>query len=168
MKNVSRLTALILSSLVAAATPVWAKEDPLEKAPKAVQQVVKIYLDQRLGGGKVVRLQVVEREKQKIYTVDLTGKNGKKMSLSLTPPGKILRDVIRPAEKIIPLKDAPQGLREVLEVLRKERKVKSVAELEGGKSAGHKVYKITLTAKDGTESFLRISSPGKVLANPED
>jgi hypothetical protein len=168
MKNVSHLTAMILTSLLAAATPVAAKEDPLEKAPKAVQQVVRTYIDQSFGGGRVFRVLVVKRGKEKIYTVDLMGKNGKKKSLSLTPPGKILADVIRPAEKIIPLKEAPQGLRSTLEVLRGKRKVKTVAELEGFKSHGHNVYKITLTDEDGKESFYRISSPGKVLENPEE
>ncbi len=128
---------MILGSFLAAANPVAAKEseDTLESAPKSVQQVIRAYMDQRFGGGKVQRLLVVERGKEKIYTADLVGKNGKKMSLSLTPPGKILKDVIRPGEKIIPLKRAPQGLRQVLEVLRGDRKVKTVVEIEGLKVA---------------------------------
>ena len=102
------------------------------------------------------------------YHWTAVGKKGKKMSLSLTPPGKILKDVIPPAEKIIPLKEAPKELRQVLEVLLGERKVKTVAELEGVKSWGHNVYKITLTDKDGKESFLRMSSMGKLIENPEE
>ena len=61
-----------------------------------MQDVIKVYMDQRVAGGRVDRVQVVERKDGKIYTVDMTSKEGKKLSLSLTPPGKILRDVIRP------------------------------------------------------------------------
>ena len=129
MNKVSYLTALILIGLLSAATPVAAKDDPLEKASKSVQQVVKAYIDQSLVGGWVFRTLEIKIGKEKIYTVDLVGRNGKKKSLSLTPSGKILKDVIRPAEKTIPLKEAPEGLRSTLEVLRGERKVKTVAEL---------------------------------------
>ena len=76
-----------------------------------MQQVVNVYLDQWVAGGKVVALQVVEWAGQPAYTVEIVNKNGEKRSLTLTPPGKILQDVIRP-------KDQPADAANSMTVLR--------------------------------------------------
>ena len=72
------------------------KRDPLEKAPKMVRQVIVVYMRDRVPRGVVEAVHEVEWRGAPAYTVDMRTEKGERISLTLTPPGKILKDVVRP------------------------------------------------------------------------
>ncbi len=153
MKTNKALPHLVSLILVLAPSASIAKESPLRKAPKAVQEV--------------------EWNGAPAYTVDMLTKKDERLSLTLTPPGKILTKVVRPKEDahVLPLKKSPEGVRRVVESFLKGRlaggTVEKVSKLDL-KSSGHPVYQVSLRLKSGEKKVLRISAPGKVLLNPED
>ena len=166
-----RTAILLLTSLLAAALPGNAKEDPMKNAPGAVQQVTEVYMDQRVPGGRVVSLEVVEWNGEPAYTVDMVSGEGEHLSLTLTPPGKILQDVIRvnepgPGEEMIWSHEAPKGVRQVVERMRNDGRLESVI-ATGKELNGDPIYRVNILMKDGKKVVLRITRLGKLLQNPE-